>query len=88
MIVELGRKSQIEKEKVEQLQKFSIDHPAKMPKIPKGHTIVCGLEQDGAEGERIFLCETRKDVQDFWRKNADLHGVQVSWYHTAAFQLQ
>jgi hypothetical protein len=87
MIVELGRKSQIEKS--DQWRKFSIDqYPAKMPKIPKGNTIVSGLEQDGAEGERIFLCETLKDVQDRWRKYAALQGVRVSWYHTAAFQSQ
>jgi hypothetical protein len=85
MIVELGRKSQIEKS--ERLRKFSIDkYPAKMPKLPKGHTIVCGLEQDGAEGERMFLCETLKDVQNFWHKQAVLQSVHVSWYHTAAFQ--
>ena len=85
MIVELGRKSQIEKP--DRLREFSIDqYPAKMPKIPKGDMIVCGIEQDGAEGERIFLCDTLKDMQDLWRKHTAERGVHLSWYHTAAFQ--
>jgi hypothetical protein len=85
MSIELGRKSQIKEP--ERLRKFSIKaYPATMPNIPEGHTIVCGLEQDGAEGERIFHCETLKEVQDFWRKYASLQSVQLSWYHTAAIQ--
>lgn len=85
MIVELGRKSQIEK--AGRWQRFSIDqYPAEMPDIPKDHTIACGLEQEGAEGERMFLCEILEDVQNFWREHAAAHGVHLSWYHTAALQ--
>jgi hypothetical protein len=85
MIIEFGRKSQIENP--EQLLRFPINrYPAKMPKIPKGHTIVCGLEQDGAEGERMAICETLEDVQNVWRKSSVLRSVHVSWYHTAALQ--
>jgi hypothetical protein len=87
MIVELGRKSQIEKP--ERLRRFSIDEYLKNRQIvPKKNIIICGLEQDGVEGERIFICETRKDVQNFWlkQKRAVPQNVQVSWYHTAAFQ--
>jgi len=85
-MIELGRKSQIQGAEHWPTFPMFFSRPTKMPKIPKGHTIVCGLEQEGAEGERMFICETPEDVHTFYDEHARGHALRISWYHTDSIQ--
>ena len=44
------------------------DRPTKMPEIPTGDEVVCGLDQ--CEGEEIFICETLEDMQNLYDEYA------------------
>jgi hypothetical protein len=82
-MIELGRKSQIAG--AEHWPTFGVYRdPRKMPKVPKGHTIACGIEQEGAEGERIFICETPEDMQMLYHEHVMGHTTRIRWYHTDA----
>ncbi len=84
-MIELGRKSQVVG--VEHWPTLSVlKNPTKMPKVPKGHTIVCGIEQAGAEGERMFICETPEDMQTFYHEHVTGHATRIRWYHTDALK--
>lgn len=82
-MIELGRKSQIVG--AEHWPTFRVyRNPTKMPKVPKGHVIACGIEQGGSEGERIFICETPEDMQTFYYEHVTGHTTRIKWYHTGA----
>ena len=82
-MIELGRKSQISGAKT--WRTFSMDQrPKRMPEFSEGHTIVCGLEEEGTEGERIFICETPEDVHALYDEHATSHAIHTSWYHSDA----
>jgi hypothetical protein len=57
-------------------------NPSRMPEIPKGHKVVCGLECD--DGELVFICETL-DVVERLQAEATAHRTNISWYHTDVF---
>ncbi len=83
-MTEFGRKSQIAG--AEDWSTFSVlEEPSTMPKVPKGHTIICGLEQEGAEGERMFMLKTLEDVQRLYNQDATGNTTRIHWYHTNAF---
>jgi hypothetical protein len=87
MIDELGRKSQVIGDEVKHWPTFHLyKRPKKMPNVPKGHTIVCGVEQDGAEGERLFICETLEDVCTLYDVHVMGQTTHITWYHTDALK--
>jgi hypothetical protein len=55
--------------------------PAKMPTVPAGHQIVCGV--DHGEGEMLSICENLADMQALYDEHVTGHTVGISWYHTA-----
>jgi len=55
-----------------------------MPRFPKNHTIICGLEREGVEGERMFICETPEHMQTFYHEHIADHTAHIKWYHTDA----
>jgi hypothetical protein len=82
-MIELGNKSQVSG--AEHWPTFYLyRRPKKMPKVPRGHTIVCGFEEEGTEGERMFICETLEQVHVFYNESAKDRAVHISWYHTDA----
>ncbi len=82
-MIELGNKAQVSG--AEHWPTFHLyRRPKKMPIVPKGHTIVCGFEEAGAEGERMFICETLEHVHTLYDEGAKGRAVHISWYHTAA----
>jgi hypothetical protein len=75
----LGSKTLIEG--VGKWDRFSVHlFPYKMPKMPAGHTIVCGI--DHGEGEQMFICETPEHMQLFYHEYDTGAAVGISWYHT------
>jgi len=84
-MIELGSKSQIAG--AEHWPTFGVyQNPVKMPRVPKGHTIICGLEQEGDEGERMFICETLEHMRTFYNEHVARHTTRIKWYHTDAFR--
>jgi hypothetical protein len=82
-MIELGKKSKIVGMKPWSTFRL-YRRPNTMPKVPEGHTIVCGIEQDGTEDERMFICETFGDVQALYDEHAMGHTARITWYHTDA----
>jgi hypothetical protein len=81
-MIELGLKSKIAG--VKQWPTFRMyRRPKHMPKIPEGHTIVCGFDQ--GDGERMFICETLEHVRTLYDEHAMGHAIHIAWYHTGAF---
>lgn len=82
-MVELGKKSQIIG--AEHWPTFSVlKNPTKMPRLPKGHMVICGIERDGEEGERMFICETVEHMQAFYHEHVAGHATRIKWYQTGA----
>lgn len=82
-MIKLGDKSQIAGAK--DWPTFRIlRRPNKMPKVPKGHTIVCGIEEDGGEEEQMFPCEELHTLQLLYDQHARGHTGRITWYHTDA----
>jgi len=81
-MIELGKKSQITG--IKQWPTFHMyRRPKHIPKVPEGHTIVCGLDQ--GDGERIFICETLEHMQMLYDEYVMGHAIHITWYHTDAF---
>lgn len=79
--IELGKKSQIVG--VEHWSTLRMEaRPDKMPPIPKGHAIVCGIDE--GDGERMFICETLRDVHILFDVYAEGGVIDIAWYYTDA----
>lgn len=57
-------------------------NPKKMPDIPKGYELVCGLDQ-GA-GEKMIICETLAQMEALYHEYITGHAVHISWYQKPA----
>ena len=80
-MIELGLKSQISG--VKDWATFRIcRRPKNMPRVPKGHTIVCGFDE--GDGERMFICETLEHVHALYDEHAMGHAIHIAWYNTNA----
>jgi hypothetical protein len=55
--------------------------PQKMPKIPRGHTVVCGLKR--CSTERMIVCESLEQMQTLYDKHAG--EATIVWYHIGVF---
>jgi len=82
-MVKLGNKSQVAG--AEHWPTFTVwRNPTKMPKLPEGHTVVCGIEQEGDEEEQMFICETPEQMQLLHHEYISGHATRIKWYHTGA----
>jgi hypothetical protein len=82
-MIELGKKSQIVgADQWPTVRVFVLGKPRKMPSIPEGRTLVCGI--DYGEGQRIFVCDSLDEMQTLYYDYAAGHAVNISWYHAPA----
>lgn len=58
--------------------------PQKMPTIPAGYEIVCGLDFGDGDSEEIFECGTLEHMKALYDKYFPVRGVTISWYQKPA----
>lgn len=59
-----------------------LEHPKKMPKLPKGCEVVAAI--DRGEEVELVICETLRDMQKLYHEHGTGNDDHIVWYQKPA----